>query len=275
MPTDDISPRGRFAALVRPFSAVALLLVLALVSPVPAPAESGREASRDTLYQVSTLDALAGGVMDGATTFGRLARHGDFGLGTLNGLDGEMIALDGVFYQAALDGTIRRVRPTEKTPFAAVVRFAADRVLSPPPGLDLKGFAAWLDARRPAPELFYAIRVDGVFPTLTTRSVPRQERPFPTLVEAVGNQKVVTTTNAAGTLVGFRCPDNVGGLNAPGYHFHFLSADGTFGGHVLGLTTGQARVRVDDLRRLVMVLPDPAELADGLVPTPGAGMAAE
>jgi hypothetical protein len=32
-------------------------------------------------------------------TFEALARHGDFGLGTFDALDGEMIAIDGTFYQ--------------------------------------------------------------------------------------------------------------------------------------------------------------------------------
>ena len=46
----------------------------------------------DTVFQTSTISALLDGAYEGDVTFGELARHGDFGLGTLQQLDGEMIA---------------------------------------------------------------------------------------------------------------------------------------------------------------------------------------
>ena len=45
-----------------------------------------------------------------------------------------------------------------------------------------------------------------------------------------------------GTLVGVRCPSWVGGLNVPGYHWHFLSEDRTVGGHVLDCRVLEGRV---------------------------------
>jgi acetolactate decarboxylase len=53
---------------------------------------------RDTLFQVSTIDALLAGAYDGDITFKELGKHGDFGLGTFQSLDGEMVELDGSFY---------------------------------------------------------------------------------------------------------------------------------------------------------------------------------
>lgn len=47
------------------------------------------------IFQTSTINALVESVYDGDVTFAELARHGDFGLGTLNALYGEMVALDG------------------------------------------------------------------------------------------------------------------------------------------------------------------------------------
>ena len=48
------------------------------------------------LFQASTVSALLDGAYDGDLTFADLASQGDTGLGTLNGLDGEMIAVDSV-----------------------------------------------------------------------------------------------------------------------------------------------------------------------------------
>src|ERR671930_2553468 len=69
------------------------------------------------LFQASTIGALLEGAFEGDVTFAELAERGDLGLGTLNALDGEMIALDGGFYQARVDGSVRAVAVDERTPF--------------------------------------------------------------------------------------------------------------------------------------------------------------
>jgi hypothetical protein len=102
----------------RPF--LAFLLVLVLAGPLPA-------AEGRLLFQTSTLQALLGGVYDGDLTYNELARHGDFGIGTFNALDGEMIALDGKFYQIRADGRAYPVNPSMKTPFAEVTFFKANQ----------------------------------------------------------------------------------------------------------------------------------------------------
>src|SRR2546427_6845181 len=73
------------------------------------------------LFQASTIGALLQGAYNGDVTFAELAQHGDLGLGTLNGLDGEMIAVDGRFYRADIDGAVHEVNPSTKTPFAVLV----------------------------------------------------------------------------------------------------------------------------------------------------------
>src|SRR5512133_1967573 len=85
-------------------------------------------AERDphVLFQASTIGALLDGSFEGDVTFGELAEHGDLGLGTLNHLDGEMIAIDGRFYRADVEGNTSEVPREERTPFAVMVPFAAD-----------------------------------------------------------------------------------------------------------------------------------------------------
>jgi len=53
-------------------------------------------------------------------TYKELKKHGDFGLGTFNALDEEMIRLDGKFYQIKVDGIAYPVDDSMKTPFARV-----------------------------------------------------------------------------------------------------------------------------------------------------------
>ena len=62
--------------------------------------------NKDAIYQYSTINALLEGEFDGDVTLSSLKNYGDFGIGTFNSLDGEMIFLDGVFYSAKSDGKI-------------------------------------------------------------------------------------------------------------------------------------------------------------------------
>jgi acetolactate decarboxylase len=229
-----------------------LAVAAASLGPVAADPPAG---DRETLYQNAPIRALLQGVYDGATTFKELARHGDFGLGTVNGLDGEMLAFDGHFYQVRSDGTAHPVPPDAKTPFAAVTFFKPDLTFSIADLKSLDELGKYLDQHLPSPNVFYAIRIDGTFSAVLTRSVPRQSPPYPPLNVVTRTQPTFPFKDVDGTLVGFRCPAYVDGVNVPGYHFHFLTADRRSGGHVLSLSVKQARVQIDITPHLALDLP--------------------
>jgi acetolactate decarboxylase len=215
----------------------------------------------DTLVQISTIDALIQGIFDGGVSFAELKKLGDFGIGTLDNLDGEMLALDGKFYQIASDGVVREIPDQIETPFSAVTFFKSDKTVALEKLESFEALQKRLDAETPSGNLFYAVRVTGTFPIMNLRSVTRQNPPFPTLTEAVKHQSIFKLANVRGTLIGFRCPPYVKGINVPGYHFHFLSEDRKQGGHVLecALTDGEAGI--DTLENFKMLLPqDPAFL---------------
>ncbi len=77
------------------------------------------------LYQTSLMSALLSGVYEGSTTIADLLKHGDFGLGTFNELDGELIAFSSQVYQLRADGSARKAQPEQKTPFAVMTVPAA------------------------------------------------------------------------------------------------------------------------------------------------------
>src|SRR5262249_53182823 len=106
-----------------------------------------------------------------------------------------------------------------------------------------------------------AIRVEGRFDRVTTRSVPRQTKPYPPLVAAAKAQKTFALRNVVGTMVGFRTPEYMAGLNVPGYHFHFLTADRRAGGRVLACSVRQARAGLDSALSLDVRLPATPEFA--------------
>jgi acetolactate decarboxylase len=205
---------------------------------------------RADIYQVSTMSALIAGDYDGETSYAEVMRHGDFGVGTFNALDGEMAAVDGDFYHLYADGTVAEVDPVARTPFAAVTFFRADAEIDIDAPHTRTELLALVDATLPSERLFYALRIEGVFTTVTTRTVARQTKPYPRLVAATGSQVEHTYTDIRGTLVGFRAPTYAQGTTVAGYHLHFIADTRTVGGHALdfGLQSGVVTIdRESDL----------------------------
>ncbi|MGI5834962.1 MAG: acetolactate decarboxylase [Chloroflexota bacterium] len=101
----------------------------------------------------------------------------------------------------------------------------------------------------------YAIRVEGEFSYMKARSVPSQVKPYPKLVEVTDTQPTFKYHDVRGTLVGFRLPSYMEGVNVPGYHFHFLTEDAKAGGHLLELQLDKGRIEIDYLSDFRMELP--------------------
>ena len=207
------------------------------------------------LYQTGTINALLDGLYNGEVNFKQLKEKGDFGIGTFNTLDGEMLGFDGQFYQVKSDGIAYPVNDSLKTPFAVVTHFNKDISTQLRDTLNYKGLIQYLDSKIPTANIFYAIKIQGEFNYIKTRSVPKQTKPYPTLVTVVAKQSTFTFTNVKGTLVGFRFPDYTSGINVPGYHFHFITDDKLKGGHLLQLSGINATVAIDAIHSIQLVLP--------------------
>ena len=209
-------------------------------SPKPAAPPVG-----DEITQVSLIHALMVGRYDGVMPIGEMLRYGDFGVGTLDHLDGEMLVLDGKVFQVDGKGNVHAVPDDRSTPFAAITHFDDDGAFDCPEVESLAELDHYLDGALTQKNNFLAIRVDGKFDTITLRSVGRQSPPYRPLAEVAKGQSVWTHQHVAGTFVGIRSPSWVGGLSVPGYHWHFIADDRKVGGHVLDCKIRRGHVRYD------------------------------
>ena len=213
-------------------------------------------ADRELLYQVSTIDALMQGVFDGVQPVREIRKHGDFGIGTFDALDGEMIVLDGVVYQAKADGQIYTVADNQTSPFATITYFDRDHTATTDRPMNLSVFSSAMAARLPTGNMVYAVQMHGTFPSMKVRAIPAQKKPYPTLSEASKTQSVYVYTDTTGTVVGFYTPVFFKGINVAGYHLHFISDDRKTGGHVLDITVPEnTTVEYDITPGFTMVLP--------------------
>lgn len=211
-----------------------------------------------TLFQVSTSGALVQGIYERAVSSRFLLNYGDFGIGTFENLDGEMVVLDGDIYQVRSDGKVLKIVDDVGTPFAVVTHFIADQDQTIESASSLEEITKICDRYRDSDNLFYAFRIDGRFAHIHTRAMKATLDGLP-LAKAAAIQPEFEFTDVEGTLVGIWAPQLSSALNITGYHFHFLSEDRTKGGHLLECSGKNLRVRVDRLNDFHLSLPESEE----------------
>ncbi len=203
---------------------------------------------RETVYQVALLQSLTQGYYDGIIKVSELKKHGDTGIGTFEGVNGEMIVIDGKVYQALGDGTVREAADDETVPFSNVSFFDSDVSVDMKDIKDMTSFKTELDktVNEKGKNMFYLVKVSGTFEKMFVRSEIKQEKPYKSLDKALEtDQREFNYENITGTVVGLYCPDYMSGLNAAGWHFHFISDDRTKGGHMLDLSFASAKAELD------------------------------
>ena len=206
------------------------------------------------VYLSAPVNALVEGLYEQKMPFTQIKRHGDFGLGTFDDLDGEMVMLDGEIYQITSTGEVHRVAEQACTPFACVTFYrplSRDRLET---DMSYADFQDWVEQLLPSPNIFYALRIEGRFSQLKLRSVPKQENYRP-LVEVAREQSVFTFTDIEGTLAGFFTPSFLGSVSVAGLHLHFLSTDRRRGGHLLECRPAGVKAGVQMLPTLELALP--------------------
>ncbi len=213
---------------------------------------------KDTMFQVSTVAGLEHGLFYPVTTVGQMKQHGNIGAGAFEGMDGELLIIDGQAYNAMYDGKVVPVPDNSPIVYGAAAYLTADRTES------LKNIASYdqlqqaLEKLLPNRNIFYVFKIQATFNYLKVRSTAKQKEPYPGLWVVVKNQSTFEFKNIKGTLLGFRCPAFIQGIYAPGFHLHFISEDRQKGGHVLEANLAEVTAQIGYLTQMHLLLPDNA-----------------
>lgn len=206
------------------------------------------------IYLSAPVNAIVEGIYEEHVPFSEIKRHGDFGLGTFDLLDGEMVMLDGRIWQVTADGRVREVGDDALTPFACVTFYRPEQHVALDEELGYDEFLRRLRAPLPSANIFYAFRIEGEFAHMKVRSVPKSECYIP-LVEIAKEQPVFEFENITGTLAGFFTPAFMSSISVPGMHLHFLSDDLAHGGHLLSCRPRRVRAGIQSLHSVELALP--------------------
>lgn len=207
----------------------------------------------DPMYQINSFAIFAEGEYDGFYDYSEIMEKGDFGIGTFDALDGEMVMLDGKVFRIEAEGQAVQVDGTETAPVATFCKFDED-ISFEASNISLAELKLEIDSRLPDEDLFYAIRIEGEYKQLTTRSIYAQDKPYRVLTEVLKEEVRRESENVEGTAVGFRAPVHMEQALWKAYHLHFISSDESFGGHVHEAQMEKVTVTIDILDQLTLIL---------------------
>jgi acetolactate decarboxylase len=203
--------------------------------------------------------AFKTGLYDGISTIREARTHGDFGVGQFAALDGELIVRDGSFYRARSDGSVHVAEDSDELCFAQVCFYRPKEKWNAPPNTTDQSFGAFLSSVWPFPNSFCAFRIVGAFSEVVPTSPPALVKPYP-VFDAVGAlRKAFPVSNIEGCIVGYYSPIFTLDVGIPGFHFHFISDDGSSGGHVTSFSLLKGQIDAARIDEFVLTLPTTAD----------------
>ena len=217
-------------------------------------------SDRVKYFQVSTLQALALGFSKSVITVGELLQNGDTGLGTFEDVDGEMIVLDGKCYRAKNNGDVVIAENERGVPFASVCRFKSNRTEEFEKIDTIEKLKEWLTLCIEEDfglNSMYSVKISGDFAKVDARSESGTQAHHLALKDALSvTQKAFIFENIKGALVCVYYPDYMDGINAAGWHMHFISEDRKNGGHVFDVSINQGKADFCRITSLEIRIPD-------------------
>lgn len=207
------------------------------------------------LYQHGTLGTLMAGLLEGTATINEILEHGDLGIGTLTGSDGEVIILDNQAFHANEYGEFKELNGDELTPFATVTPFQPDDQFDVRNITDSETLLNKVQQKALSDNIFIAVKITGKFEMVHVRMMPKQEKPYTKLIESAKRQPEFTHEQIDGTIVGFYAPELFHGIAASGFHLHFVDDHKSVGGHVLDFEMNHGIVELSNIETLEQHFP--------------------
>ena len=217
--------------------------------------------ARTRFTQVSLFSVLLSGRYGGVISLADVKQLGNMSIATMDRLDGEMQMIDGVVYQACADGHVYLPGDDETIPFGTIAQFHAEQSVQLADIPSYERFEEYMAERCPQENTPLAIHFTGDFHRMIVRAVARQERDGIGLAEAAKNEAVFDLPDCSGDLVGFRLPGYVNGVNAPGWHLHFVDTARQHGGHVVNFSMCNGELRFCHADDFQIHLPAPEALS--------------
>ncbi|WP_200974824.1 acetolactate decarboxylase [Echinicola sp. 20G] len=227
---------------------LSLLILSVSCQDQPTEINSKQTSSSDKIWHYSILDAMRRGIYEGTNTVKELKAHGDFGLGTFNHLNGELVALDGVIYRIPPSGEVEVAPDTMISPFTSLSFFNADTTMTFPFTGDFEDLKRNIEGILPSRNVPYAIKVRSQWSEITVGGAKPVETTDTTeLAVLMKSRPQYQAENIQGMMIGFFTPSLMSNVDLSPFHFHFLSEDKKFAGHLIkgSILNAELHIQID------------------------------
>lgn len=218
-------------------------------------AHGGGLLGDNTIHQYAPTVSLLNTVYDGELKVGDMAKQGDIGLGTVNGLAGELVAVDSVIYLIDAKGGITVAPDDMKSPSMTMLDFHPTKTVEVANVDSMQSLSTKLQSEMDSKNSFYSYKMHGTFPFLRMASAHKVKDDNVPLFEYLATREMYTRENIKGTLVGLYTPEYLGNISIPGLHLHFLSDDLTLGGHLEDIKLDKQTVDIEEINQINLTLP--------------------
>lgn len=211
---------------------------------------------KDTFYQYNIWWGFVNKVFDGDLTVKELKKRGDIGLGSYTQLDGELVMLDGIPYRIREDGSVTIPNDDDEIVYVDAAFFEPEFSFEIDQSVNFDSLRTIINKHLPTLNKFYTFKIKGTFDYIKCGGLNKQEKPYTDGLDVlIPKRPIFEGNNIKGTIIGFYCPEFIGNINVAGYHFHFISEDKLFGGHVMAFETNKLNLQVDSLLEYHFALP--------------------
>lgn len=207
------------------------------------------------LFQYGSMGSLLAGLFEGTLSIKELLKHGDIGIGTFTDLDGELIVLDGKAYQAREDGSFGFAKGDQTVPYSIVGTFEECKTLVLKNSVYSDTLKEMILSHLDSKNVFSMLKITGEFQHVHVRTVPKQEKPYPKLIDATKVQPEFNIEKCKGTIIGFYMPELYLGISGSGFHLHFINDDKNFGGHLLDFTLNYGNLQYQTIENIELHFP--------------------
>ena len=211
--------------------------------------------TENTIHQYAPTVALLNSIYEGDFTPEQMVQQGNIGIGTVNHLAGELVAVDGVVYTIDAEGGIKEAPEDLESPNMTMINFQPKKTVTVENITSYEELNKELQKYSTSKNSFYAYRIKGEFGYLNMASAHKVENEDVSLFEYLDTRVMYTRENIKGTLVGLFTPDYIGNVVIPGMHFHFLSEDITLGGHLEDIKFDKLQVEIQEINQVNLQLP--------------------
>ncbi|KOY77663.1 Alpha-acetolactate decarboxylase [Apilactobacillus kunkeei] len=206
------------------------------------------------LFQNGTGAIVVPGLFDGTLSIKDLLLHGDTGIGSGDGLDGELIIIDGKPYKIDGDGNVTIVSDDFTVPFGNA-HFADFKDFEVKDNLSIDELNDAIFNEAKLQNTQFAIKLHGTFQSVKVRSVYKQSKPYPNLIKTAESEHIFNGENITGTIIGYYNPSPFSQIAVYGFHMHFIADDLSIGGHLSDFRNFNGEFGIQKFNQFILQLP--------------------